>query len=92
VNKEDTNLGFVWKIIMIVLFVSLCFVLCGTVSAESRPQYGEHLCWYSSTKKQCGTYGWSKSEKIAKDAALELCLKKCDSSCVLDYCEKLKRR
>jgi hypothetical protein len=98
-NKNDTNL--IWSIaaatlqffITAALFIFVYFVVCKNVNAEmpkSQPRYGDHLCWYSSTKKQCGTYGWDKSEKKAKVAALKLCLKECDESCALDYCERLE--
>jgi len=80
------------KLLFVVAILLLLYYANKAVAApQPQPRFGDHLCWYSSTQKQCGTYGWDKKESVAKAAALKLCLKECDDSCVLDYCEKLTR-
>lgn len=84
-----------FKVLLVIMILAALY-MCNRAAASAaiphpQPQYGDHLCWYSSTKKQCGTYGWARNEKAAQAAALKLCLKSCDDSCVLDYCEKLEK-
>lgn len=80
-----------FKILIVVgILIALYFINKAAAHAsQEKPQYGDYVCWYSSTKDTCGTYGWHKDKKVAEKAALDLCLKACDESCALDYCERL---
>lgn len=63
-----------------------------SVTRPSKPTYGDYICWHTSVKDElCGTYGYSKSRKVARKVSEELCAQECDAKCRLEYCEKIKK-
>jgi hypothetical protein len=74
---------FILAAILVALFVFIA-------DALGAPKKGEWVCWYTATTdSSCGTYSWNKKRSHAERQAAQLCTAECESSCVLDYCEKL---
>jgi len=90
-EKRSRTLLTIRLVLAIILMILVWFWVCLGRAETSQPQYGDHLCWYSSVKKNCGTYGWNKNRTLAEFAAFKLCLKECDNSCIFEYCERITK-